>query len=217
MIEDKEYFKKHKYRAPADYLVRAFVLPKLEFIRRCGCLKDGINILDVGSGNGTFGWHLAKYTDNVMCVDNSSQLLKDNPCKFKIKGSAYQLPFPDGRFYMTFEANMLHHLDHPYSAIEEMFRCSSKYIVIIEPNRYNPLMFLFSCLVSSESGVRGSFRKKWEEALRNLGCSIAGCVVTGMITQENTPKAFVPFLRLFDFNFWLGEYIIIIGKKPDDR
>ena len=214
MIENKEYFEKHKYRAPTDYVVKAFVLPKLKFIQGCGCFKENkIKVLDVGSGNGTFGWHLSKYADEVVCIDYSSQLLNDNPCRLKIRGSAYQLPFPDGLFNIVFEANILHHLDRPERAVAEMARCSDRYIVLIEPNRYNPLMFLFSLIVGSEKGVRLSFKNRWRNVLEGLGFGIAGCYVTGMISQQNTPKILIPFLRLFDFNFGLGEYIVVVGEK----
>jgi len=217
MIENKEYFEKHKYRKPTDYVVEAFVAPKLKFIQECGCFGGKkARILDVGSGNGTFSWHLSKYAD-VTCIDYSSQLLNDNECMSKVRGSAYQLPFSNGLFDIVFEANMLHHLDHPQSVIEEMARCSSKYIIVIEPNRYNPLMFLFSWMVASEKGVRVSFKKRWVDTLAKAGFDITGCIVTGMISQQNTPRIFIPFLRLFDFNFWLGEYVVVVGEKRDDK
>ena len=38
-------------------------------------------------------------------------------------------------------------------------------------------------------------------------------MVTGMITQENTPAFMVPILKLFDFKFFLGEYIVLVGKN----
>ena len=218
MVENKKYFEKHKYRDPADPVVGAFALPKLKFIGACGCFKEkGMRVLDVGSGNGTFGWYLSKYTDDVICVDYSAQLLNDNPCKLKMRADAYKLPFSAGVFDVVFEANILHHLDHPERAIEEMARCSKRYIVIIEPNRYNPLMFLFSLIVPSERGGCASFRKRWFAALRKAGVDIKGCIVTGMISQQNTPRILIPFLQLFDFNFWLGEYVVIVGEKRNGR
>ncbi len=218
MIENKAYFEKHKYRNPSDPAVKAFVLPKLRFIETCGCFKEkGLKVLDVGSGNGTFGWYLSKYTDYPVCIDYSSQLLNDNPCRHKIRADTYKLPFSDRRFDIVFAGNLLHHLDDPQRAIMEMSRCSKKYIVLIEPNRYNPLMFLFSLMVSSERGGLASCRKRWVDALRKAGFEIKGCIITGMISQQNTPRALIPFLRLFDFNFCFGEYVVMVGEKRDDK
>ncbi len=62
MIENKEYFEKHKYRNPADYLVKAFIAPKIKFIEEQGCFKrNNIKIPDVGSGNVAFSHYLNKY------------------------------------------------------------------------------------------------------------------------------------------------------------
>jgi len=214
MIENKKYFEKHKYRAPTDPVVKAFVLPKLKFIEACGCFeKKDMKVLDVGSGNGTFGHYLSEFANNIFCLDYSLQLINTNPCALKVRGDVYELPFPDKIFDVVFEANVLHHLDSPMDAVAEMARCSRKYIVIIEPNRYNPLMFLFSLLVPSERGGCGSFKKRWADALRDAGFKLTGCTVTGMISQQNTPKVLIPLLRLFDFDFWLGEYIVLVGEK----
>ena len=125
MIENKEYFEKHQYRNPADYLVKAFVAPKIKFMEEQDCFKrNNAKVLDVGSGNGTFSHHFNKYTNQVICVDYSEQLLRANSSRSKARATAYQLPFKDGQFDLVFEANLLHHVDDPYRAIEEIKRCS---------------------------------------------------------------------------------------------
>ena len=62
-----------------------------------------------------------------------------------------------------------------------------EYIVLIEPNRYNPLMFIFALLVKAERGVLFSGINKWRNTLKSLDVEIVAGMVTGMITQENTP------------------------------
>lgn len=213
MPENKEYFKIHKYRDPGDYVVGAYAMPKIKFMEESGCLRKNAKILDVGSGNGTFGFYFDRYTDDVVSVDNSEQLLRCNPSRLKVLADGCRMPFRDDQFDIVFEANLLHHLDRPYCAIEEMKRCSREYLVFVEPNRYNPLMFLFSLVVKAEKGVLGSYRKKWKEAARRLGLKIVAEKVTGMVSQQNTPAFMVPFLKIFDFDFCLGEYIILVCKK----
>ena len=71
------------------------------------CFKiNNAKILDVGSGNGTFSHYFNKYTDQVICVDYSEQLLRANSSKSKARVTAYQLPFRDGQFDLVFEANL---------------------------------------------------------------------------------------------------------------
>lgn len=217
MFENTEYFRKHKYRQPDDYVVRSFTAPKIKFIRDSGCFrKKDIGILDVGSGNGTFSWCFNKYAEKVISLDYSEQLLKSNSSTLKVLANGYQLPFKDNQFDIVFEANLLHHLDRPHCAIKEMKRCSKEYVIFIEPNRYNPLMFLFSLAVTAERGVLASSRKKWRSIIRRLGMEIIAEKVTGMISQQNTPAFMVPFLKLFDFDFCLGEYIVLICRKQTE-
>ncbi|MBM3251499.1 MAG: class I SAM-dependent methyltransferase [Candidatus Omnitrophica bacterium] len=215
-FENKDYFSRHKYRKPEDYAVKSYVTPKIDFIAKTICLKNpSIKILDVGSGNGTFSFYFKEYTNNITCVDYSYNLLKNNPVNFKVLASAYDLPIRDGYFDIVFEANLLHHLDHPEEAIEEMLRCSSKYLIFIEPNKYNPLMYLFGLLVPSEKGMLFSDIKKWRTIIKSQNISIISSSITGMVSQQNTPSFMVPLLKFFDFNFLFGEYIILVCKKDE--
>ena len=193
-FENKEYFKKIKYRDPNDYVVESFVRPKIKFMEKKGCFgKKDLKILDVGSGNGTFGWYFKKYTDKVFSLDYSDHLLKLNAAKQKILATAYHLPFRDNQFDVVFEANLLHHLDSPCDAIKEMKRCSKEFLVFIEPNRYNPLMFIFSLLVTPERGVLVSYRKKWKDVIEKSDIEVVDDIVTGMISQQNTCTFLVTF------------------------
>ncbi len=215
MYEDRQYFKKHKYRDPGDYLVRSYALPKIEFMRENGCFYgNNLTILDVGSGNGTFSIYFREYAKQIACMDSSEQLLKDNKwADFKAMADAYRIPFKDSQFDLVFAANLLHHIDSPQSVIQEMKRCANKYLVFIEPNRYNPLMFIFGIFVPAERGTLVSFRKRWQALIRAAGLRIRAVKTTGMISQQNTPKFLVPLLKIFDFDFCLGEYVMFICEK----
>lgn len=214
MFENKVYFKTHRYRDPDDYAVKSYVMPKIKFMEDNGCFRDrSVSILDVGAGNGTFSRYFKQYSRTIVSTDYSEQLLKDNSCRLKVRADAHRLPFEDGWFDIVFEANLLHHVDKPASIIEEMIRCSSEYLVFIEPNRYNPLMFLFGAVVQPERGTILSCRGRWQRLINYAGITIIATTITGMISQQNTPKFLVPLLKIFDFNFIFGEYIVFICKK----
>jgi hypothetical protein len=38
-------------------------------------------------------------------------------------------------------------------------------------------------------------------------------MTTGLISQNNTPSMFLPFLKRFDKEIWYGEYIILVAEK----
>ena len=60
-----------------------------------------------------------------------------------------KLPFPDNSFDTVIEQNMLHHAASPEKALQEMVRVSKKRIIVLECNRYNPIMYLNMVLIQN--------------------------------------------------------------------
>ena len=81
----------------------------------------------------------------------TAYLLSQNPHGLLTCGDAASLPFRDASFDLVFEANLLHHVSDANAVIGEMHRVSRKYVVLLEPNRYNPLMFAFSATMTMYS------------------------------------------------------------------
>jgi 2-polyprenyl-3-methyl-5-hydroxy-6-metoxy-1,4-benzoquinol methylase len=131
-----DYFSKVHYRGPFDPGMSAYADPKTEFIRRYVSLEG--RILDVGCGNGIFTARFAAGGASVVGIDLSYQLLQQNPHREVIRGDATRLPFGNGAFEVVFEANVLHHVEDRKQVIREMSRVSRRYVILLEPNRYNP-------------------------------------------------------------------------------
>ena len=108
----------------------------------------------------------------------------------------------------------MHHVQHPTTVLREMHRVSRKYVVVLEPNRYNPLMFGFSIVVPAERGGLRSCLKRLRQDLSGMGLRLLASITTGMISQNNTPRMLVSMLRRFDRQIWWGEYIVIVAEKP---
>ena len=134
----KEYFDQVAYRDPWHPVVSAYADPKVEFIKRYVPLKGPV--LDLGCGNGIFTLRLASEGADVTGLDYSRHLLGQNEHSRLVCGDATSLPFPDRNFEVVFEANLLHHVADREVVIQEMARTSRRYVVLLEPNRYNPLM-----------------------------------------------------------------------------
>jgi ubiquinone/menaquinone biosynthesis C-methylase UbiE len=207
----KEYFNGVKYRSPDHPVVRAYADPKMDFIRA----HVGLNgsILDLGCGNGIFTKRLSEDGAIVTGLDLSPYLLKQNPNGLLTCGDATSLPFQDASFDLVFEANLLHHVDNVGAVIREMKRVSRRHVVLLEPNRYNPLMFAFSVVVTAERGGLKSSAKRLRQNLNQAGLNLIACRTTGMISQNNTPEVLLSFLRRFDRQIWWGEYIVMIAEK----
>ena len=171
-------------------------------------------VLDVGCGNGIFTLRFANAGASVTGLDYSRHLLGQNTHSRLVCGDATKLPFPDGSFEVVFEANLLHHVDDRERVIMEMARTSRRYVALLEPNRYNPLMFALSLAVRAERGVLKSCLSRLDSEVTRCGLRVVKTMTTGMISQNNTPAPLVPLLKRFDRPIWWGEYLVLIAEKP---
>jgi SAM-dependent methyltransferase len=210
--QQENYWRQARYRGPTDPLVLAYALPKLDRIESALPLVNR-SVLDVGCGPGLFTYHLAARAGRVVGTDISPSMLARAQGFETVQANAEALPFPDSSFDVAFEANLLHHASNPAKVVSEMARVAKEAVVVIEPNRSNPVMFAFSLLVAAERGGLRSSRSFLEHLLSAAGLSVRYFWTTGMISQNNTPRFLVPLLRLFDIDFPLGEYHVAIAAK----
>jgi ubiquinone/menaquinone biosynthesis C-methylase UbiE len=206
-----EYFDQVQYRDARDPVISAYAQPKLDFIR--SHLELDGKILDVGCGNGIFTLPFADAGATVVGLDSSRYLLRQNPHHKLICGDALHLPFKDGSFDVVFEGNVLHHVEERDRVIQEMTRVSRRHIILIEPNRYNVIMAAFSVLVPAERGGLKSCVSRLKTEVERSNLRVVASVTTGMISQNNTPRVLLPWLRKFDRPIWWGEYIVVIAEK----
>jgi SAM-dependent methyltransferase len=210
----EQYFEKAKYRLPQHPVIEAYVRPKLDYIQQRVPLNRTTSLLDVGCGNGVFTYYFQQLCGLVTGVDNSRNMLAENPCRSVVQSEATHLPFPDSSFDVVFEANLLHHVEDRSRVVREMSRVSRQWVILIEPNRNNPLMLGFGLVVPAERGLLTSTRSSNLSLLHNTGLKTVACMTTGMISQNNTPLFVLPLLRRFDREIWYGEYVILIAQKP---
>jgi SAM-dependent methyltransferase len=207
----EEYFDHVAYRDPMHPVVGAYADPKVQFIEKYVPLKG--EVLDVGCGNGIFTLRFANSGANVTGLDYSRHLLGQNSHPRLVCGDATSLPFPNGSFEVVFEANVLHHVPDREKVIREMARASSRYVVLLEPNRYNPIMFGFALVVRAERGGLKSCMSRLHAEAKRSGLRVIQSLTTGMISQNNTPAPLVPLLKRFDRPIWWGEYLVLVGEK----
>src|SRR5690606_12199311 len=126
-------------------------------------------------------------------LDLSSNQLQYNPARHKQVGSAYELPFADNSFDVVFTSNLLHHLENPALAVREMHRVSKKHVVISEPNRNNPMIFLGALCIPHERGAIYSSRKNLSTMLEQTGLRITHhTFLGGFVMPNGTPSFMLP-------------------------
>lgn len=213
-VEDLQakYFSSVQYRSPSHPVIQAYADPKINFIRSHVHLTG--NLLDVGCGNGIFTVRFAAgESASVVGLDFSTHLLRQNPHERLICGDATVLPFDDNTFDAVFEANVLHHVPVRDRVVMEMSRVSRRYVILLEPNRYNPVMAGFAMLVRAERGGLKSCVSRLQQEVVQCGLKVIASITTGMVSQNNTPEILIPLLRRFDRHIWWGEYIVMIAEK----
>jgi ubiquinone/menaquinone biosynthesis C-methylase UbiE len=112
----------------------------------------GETLLDSGCGHGEDDVLLSKYFKEVHGCDITEDPLwkerSSDTVTFSVCG-AESLKFPDRSFDTVIEQNMLHHVPNPEKALSEMVRVSRKRVIVLECNRYNPIMYLNMVLLQN--------------------------------------------------------------------
>jgi ubiquinone/menaquinone biosynthesis C-methylase UbiE len=187
----RNHYKGITGRSYAHPVVRAFAVPKVNWITSTINLNNK-EVLEVGAGNGYISSHLENRC-NLTALDNSQEQLDRNPVKKKVVGSAYELPFADRTFDVVICSNLLHHLDEPQKALEEMKRVAKEYVVISEPNNLNVLLFLGSLCIRRERNGTMYSKKYVATLIENAGLKIINHTYIGGFVMPNiTPKILLP-------------------------
>lgn len=202
-------------RPPWHPCVREYVIPKIKEIQKIIPLNQKTNLLDVGCGNGFFSYYFDKLCYTVG-VDYSEKMIELNPIKNKYIMDASNLEFKDNSFEIVFCHALLHHLDTIDKVINEMKRVSRKYVVILEPNRNNPFMFLFSTIVKEERKALKFSLAYLKNKLNKNNLKIISAFSYGLIVPNKTPEILLPCLRLFNFRQPFGMTNFIIAEKLSD-
>lgn len=199
-------------RSPYHPAVEAFSMPKISEVVKTTGMSIDTKVLDVGCGNGYLTLYLSKVAD-VTGIDLSEKMLSLNPCNKLVHGNALNLPFGNNSFDIALEANLLHHLDNPKKAVDEMTRVSKEWVVLIEPNPKNIAMSLF---LTSHKAERMALQRTLQKIL--LLCiychlDIRKVITSGFVAPRLTPKWLVPILTKLDK---LGSlYHLIIARKGE--
>lgn len=200
-------------RSPDHSVVRAFAASRIKFVQQYIKISQyDTKLLDVGCGNGYFTIAWAEICDTTG-LDYSKKMLENNPHRQLVRGDVNNLPFADNSFDIVFCSNLLHHLDDVGKALIEMKRVAKRYVIISEPNRNNPLLFLFACFKKEERGIR-PFTKNFLSVIgQKNGLKVIAVQTAGLIFPNKTPKFMLPLLKWWERPMLMGVTIEIIFEK----
>ncbi|MFC1700647.1 class I SAM-dependent methyltransferase [Patescibacteria group bacterium] len=214
-IYQKNYWERedlNKRRSPQHKVIREYVVPRIDLLRRYLDITKQTSLLDVGCGNGFFTYYFDKIC-NTCGVDYSKKMLQINPVKKVFLMDANNLGFEDNSFDVVFCDALLHHVENIDDAIKEMKRVSRKYVVILEPNRNNPLMFLFSFLVKEERNALKFSLSYLKNRIKDNGLEVINSFSYGIMPPNKTPSFLLFLMQLSNFRQPFGITNFIISKK----
>jgi ubiquinone/menaquinone biosynthesis C-methylase UbiE len=129
----------------------------------------GDTLFDSGCGDGGDDILIAPYFKKIHGMDIKASPLWKDRASDKISfstGNTEKLDFPDSSFDTVLEKDMLHHASDPVKGIREMVRISKKRVIIIECNRYNPLLYINMTLLRNHQHFT---QKKFGRILESAG------------------------------------------------
>jgi ubiquinone/menaquinone biosynthesis C-methylase UbiE len=130
-------------------------------------------ILDIGCGNSDEPIMLAQYCKNVHAFDivrYPTMIRNTKQIKYTVC-SVEKIPFQSNSFDGIFLKDVLHHVEHPKKAIDEIYRVAKKgsLIMILEANRYNPFFYVhMTKLLGHEHFSKTNFIKLLHRKFNNI-------------------------------------------------
>ncbi len=202
------------YRTNEHPVVRAYVEPRVaKVIDIIGAGREK-RLLDVGTGNGVFLLPFESHYD-AYGIDTSSHMLAANPLEHKcILGDARHCPAPDHAFDIVFTANTLHHVADPVAMVAEFARLSAQWIVLLEPNRYNPVMLALATVRRDERKVF-KFTRAYLKSFLPKSFELVHLETGGMITANRIPSVLLPVLKLLDFRSPFGMFTLLVARRAE--
>lgn len=206
-------------------------------IIRLGHFPAGVRIADLGCGSGVFANLLQKSGYRVVGLDLSRKLLAlgrtRHPLVEFVEGDVERLPFADAEFDGVVLGGVIHHLPDPARCAAEVYRVlrPGGTFVAFDPNRRNPMMYLYrdrSSPFYSTVGVTANERPVLAEtvavAFGNAGFKVGTEYLSGLSYRHVASKWLrwlLPLANTVDrwvFTWeWMRPFrafVLTFGEKP---
>lgn len=201
---------------PSHPTVAAFASPKVDYIMQHVTMPAEGRILDVGCGNGYFTFYLNRIAATTG-IDYAMAMLRMNPSNLVAQASAFELPFPDNSFDLVFCSNLLHHLPNQDHAIQEMKRVSRRYVVMLEPNRNNPLILALGLYKPEERDLLRFTLKLLKQYAAIARLEVIAGERLGFVTPSRMPHILVKLLSRLNKPNLFAAYSVLITEKQHEK
>jgi len=204
------------YREFDHPVVAVFGRQRVDYLSRQVDLSRVATAVDVGCGDGFSTFYMRERIPTVFAVDRSAAMLRRHPMRGEgtvVRGDILSLPLPDASVDLAYCWEVLHHLSDPEAAIREMARVSRRFVVIVEPNRANPLQFAFGVIDRHHRWQLKFSLAYLRRLMRASGLDVAHASSGGFILPNRTPRPLLGLLRKLPYSSAIGISNWVIGVK----
>jgi ubiquinone/menaquinone biosynthesis C-methylase UbiE len=222
-IQDQHWYSQsmlHRKKADDPMIEHIFKHKTRRLAERLPQKNPPRNSLDCGCGNGYFQYYLKKHFQHpCLAFDYSLPMLATSPCKaHSVQADFCSIPFPDDSFDLVCQSGTFHHLTKEVEkkAIEEMIRVSRRFVFFSEPNRNNPVMFLFGIFSPKERRSLVFHRRRLLRYAKKYSClKIVDSWLSDGITPNLTPRFLFNRVKNYDVN--LALMCNVLYEKTDEN
>ncbi len=194
-------------------VVEAFARQRWTHLAHRLPLGEVCRALDVGCGNG-FGSVHAPAGIQIAGCDGSLAMLERHPGESRLLADALALPFRPASWDLVFCWELLHHVPEPRKALAEMARVSRRWVVVFEPNVWNPAQFLFALADPEHRWVLRFTRRYLLGEVEAAGLRPVRHERVGLVFPNKTPRWLAAALRRLPFRVpLLGISQLVIAEK----
>jgi ubiquinone/menaquinone biosynthesis C-methylase UbiE len=205
-----------KYREVDHPVVQTFARQRLDYLASWLDLPSIHSALDVGCGDGFSTVFMAEQVRRVWAVDRSTPMLSRHPLKNDgrlARADIGRLPFADNSIDLVYCWEVLHHVADPDAAVAEMARVSRRWVLVAEPNRNNPLQFMFALVDREHRWVLKYDLAFMRRLMTNAALDVAHASSGGFILPNRTPTPLVGALRRLPYESPIGISNWVLGRK----
>ena len=193
-------------------------------------IHPGDRVLDLGCGSGMFLPAIYKQTRDIHAVDTSAALLGQAEGLVSayglegiavVEADAEKLPYGDAHFDTLVAVDVLHHFQRFNRCLKEMWRVVKPggNLIILEPNKLNPLLALGCLLDRNEWGLlalgRPALYRRKLSPLFNIRSLQPNGLIIGpdwkWVVRTADLVTRPPWSK---FLGWLAPKILILAEKP---
>ncbi len=184
-------------RKPEHIIIRDCYGRRFKRILKNLTVSNKGTCLELASGEGFWTQFLAK-SFSTLATDTSTYMLEKNNHTNKEILHLPKISKESESFDLVFEANILHHIEDHQKVIDEMIRVSRRYIILIEPNRNNPLNIILGLILKHERKslkFNYNFINKCLDPQKVRLINYESC---GLLPPNKTPKLIWKLFRFLD-------------------